>query len=163
VPKPISSLNLFPTYETREAYERATGQPCPAWDASRKPKSWMDPNAKKALMVGGVPYALYPNVYVSFDQIAGQPVWDQLGLPVTEAKTVNIPPKGEGQTNVPGADQPEVPCPMRDLTDDEVIRLGFAAIPQVWRADEMPVAVAEGFTAEEKKLLLDAARKVLAG
>jgi len=115
-------------------------------------------------MVGGVPYALYPNVYVSFDQVSGQPVWDQLGLPVTEAKTVNIPPKGEGQTNVPGANQPETPCPMRDLADDEVIRLGFAAIPQVWRADEIPApAEGGGFTADEKTLLLNAARKILEG
>lgn len=163
MPKPISSLNLFPTYATREAYEAATGQPCPSWDATRRPKSWLDPNAAKAFLVNGVPYAVYPNIYAGFDQIINSPLWDTLGLPVSEAKTVNIPPKGEGQTNVPGADQPEVPCPCRSLADNEVIRLGFAAIPQVWTADEIMQPAGGEFTADEKRIVLNAARKILEG
>ena len=153
MPQPISSLNLFTTYGSREEYAEKTGKPCPAWDATRPPKAWEDPNARKAFVVAGVAYALYPRVFVHYDQAAKLPIWDQLGVPVDHAKTVNIPPKGDGQTNVPGADVPDVPCPMRELRDDEVIGVAFGAIPMVYTTGELEETVV-GFTAADRAILL---------
>ena len=161
MPQAISSLNRFPTYETREAYEAATGKPCPPF-TGKAPKYWQDPDAKKAFMVGSIPYALYPLIYAGFDQVTNQPIWDQLGIPVEEAKGVNIPPTGTGQTNVEGADLPAVRCPCRELKDNEVIKMaGVPAIPKVFTAEELESTVDVGWKAAEKELLLSAARKIM--
>lgn len=156
--QPISVLNLFPTYATREAYEQTTSKPCPAWDQTRAPKAWEDPAAQQKLKVGTVPYTVYDRIFVGFDA-AGAPKFEPLGMPVSEAKTVNIPPKGEGMTNVPGTGAPEVPCPIRELEDDEILKPGFGNVPQVFRAAEL-VTVDTGFTQADRELLIKIANKV---
>ena len=157
--KPLSSLNLFPTYGSREEYTAKTGKPCPEWDGTKHPKIWEDPNAKKVFMVAGTQYTLYANTFVKYDEVLHQPVWDQLGIPVDEAKTVNIPPKGTGQTNVPGADQPEIPCPMRLLADDEIIKPVFGGIPMVFTASELQ-SVEVGFSQDDRERLKRIAAKL---
>jgi hypothetical protein len=117
---------------------------------------WADPDAKKAFVMGGVDYTIYSRVYAGFT--AGLPVWEQLVISVEDAKAVNIPPSDLK----PGERKQAVPVPMRELTDDEVVKLGFGAVPQVWTADEMQSA-ASVFTAAEKDLLLAAARRILEG
>jgi len=158
MPKTISILNLFPTYATREDYEARTGKPCPAWNPNRQPKVWEDPNARKVFVVGSVPHMLYDRVFLDFDA-NGLPIWDQLGLPVEEAKTVNIPPRGPGDTNIPGADKPEVKVPMRAPTDSEIVKGGFGNIPQVWSSAEL-VTVDTGFTQADRALLVKIAAKL---
>jgi hypothetical protein len=145
-------LNLFKTYESREKYEAETGKPCPPWDPSRPPKYWEDPAAQKSIVVAGVPFAIYSRVYVGFDQQQQVPLFDSLGISVEDAKTVNIPPTGTGNTNVPGADVPAVPCPVRALRDDEVIRLGMGAIPMLYTSVELQ-GVDTGFTMADRELL----------
>lgn len=158
MPQPLSVLNLFATFATREEYEAKTGKPCPAWDPKRQPKAWEDPDAHKVLVVGQVSYMLYDRIFVALSP-QGDPVWDSLGLPVGDAKTVNIPPRGEGQTNVPGADQPEVPCPLRELADDEVLKAGFGNVPQVFKSAEL-VSIDVGFTQVDRDLLIKIAAKL---
>jgi len=143
MPQPISSLNLFPTYATRDEYTAKTGQPCPEWTPTKHPKAWEDPNAKKSFSVGGVDWVLYARTFSGFDA-EGNAVWEQVAMPVAEAKVVNIPPKGEGNTNVPGADQPEILCPMRLPTDGESIRPGFGNVPVVWTTAELDGLVKSG-------------------
>lgn len=157
MPQAISILNIFPTYATREDYTARTGKPCPAWNSTRKPKSWEDSSAVQAtedMMV-------YDRIFLGMDG-AGNPKWKRLFLVPGEAAIVNIPPTGPGMTNVPGADQPVIACPMRELAEDEIIKAGFGNLPVLWKASE--IATQEiGWTAAEKELLLAAARRILAG
>lgn len=159
MPQPISVLNLFTTYGTRDAYKASTGKDTPAWNQTRPPKYWEDPKAVKKGMMNGVPVMIYDRVYAGFDQAAGEPLWDMLILPVEEAKTVNIPPTGDGMTNVPGADQDPVPCPVRELQDGEIVKLEFGAIPKVYNADELQ-DVAVGFCQRDRDMLERIAAKL---
>jgi hypothetical protein len=165
MPKPISTLYLFPVYETREAYEQATGQPCPAWNPYRQPKGWFDPAARQ----NPSRRVIYDRAMVLADN--GSPTWndegdliiDALVLDREEAATVNIPPRGTGMTNVPGADVAEVPAPMRDLLDGETIKPSRPlSIPTVYLASElMPVGEdASGFTGADRALLKAIATKL---
>lgn len=156
--QPISVLNLFQTYASREAYEQSTGKTCPTWDPTRAPKAWEDPGAQQKLKVGTVAYTVYDRIFVGFDA-SGAPIFEPLGMPVAEAKTVNIAPTGPGSTNVPGASAPTVPCPLRELEDDEVLKPGFGNVPQVFRAAEL-VTVDTGFTQADRELLIKVANKV---
>jgi hypothetical protein len=156
---PITSLNLFRSYGRREDYEEQTGLPCPVWNEGRHPQAWCDPKAKKTFSIGGVPYTLYARVFINYDEVVKQPIWEELVIPTAEAQTVNIPPKGLGMTNVPGADQPDVPCPVRELADDEVISAVWGAIPMVFKTGELE-AVVVGFTAGDRVLLERIAAKL---
>jgi hypothetical protein len=160
MPKNLNTLFLFPDYATRTDYEARTKLACPPWDPNRPPKFWRDPNAVKAITIGGVPYATYPRIFVQFDQVAQQAIFDTLGISVEEAKSVNIPPTGEGMTNVLGADVPAVPAPMRDLREGEVIMLfGMSPLPMVFSAAELE-AVEVGFSLTDRVLLAKIAGKL---
>ena len=153
MPQPISILNLYPTFSTRDDYTAKTGKPCPEWTPTKHPKAWEDLNAKKVFSVNGVDWTLYVRTFSAFDA-EGNVVWEQVAMPVEEAKSVNIPPMGEGQTNVPGADQTPVPCPMRLPTDGESIRPGFGNVPVVWTAAELDGLVKSGpFTQMDREQL----------
>jgi hypothetical protein len=155
MPQPISTLYLFPVYDTRESYAAATGQPPPDWNPLRQPKGWFDPKAPQSPSRRVV----YDRAMVLNDK--GSPLWDDRGnlildalvLDKIEAATVNIAPKGPGMTNVPGADVAEVPAPMRELKDDEVIKPSRPMnIPVVYLASELtPVGdQAAGFTGADR-------------
>jgi hypothetical protein len=103
----LSTVYLFPTYETRESYEEKTGKTCPPWNPYRAPKGWEDPEAwnRPGRTV------LY-EAALTGESIGGEPEVAFLPLRKEIAATVNIPPKGTGQTNVPGADVPEIPVPL---------------------------------------------------
>ena len=161
MPKPLDTLSLFPntTYQSREEYEK-TGLPCPAWDALKPPKYWMDPGAQKAGVFGGIPMALYSRIYAGYNDATQLPIWDQLFISVADAKVVNIPPTGTGNTNVPGADVPAVPVPVRELADDEVVKkFGVMGIPMVYTASEMQTTDV-GFTLGDRTLLERIATKL---
>lgn len=119
--KGLDTLFLFPYYQTREAYEKATGQPCPPWRPDRPPKGWFDPKAMESTRRNVV----YDNtlVYGENGHIAedknGKPMLDVLVLTKEHAATVNIPDKTLGAANIPGSDRPEVPAPLRPLGPDE--------------------------------------------
>ena len=158
----IETLYLFPYYQTREAFEQATGQICPPWNPYRPPKSWFDPKAKDSIKrsivydhviatsLSGVPL-ITPD---------GYPMLDSLVLNRDEAATLNIPPKGYGISNVPGADQPEVPVPLRPLETDEELFFDFGGIVAVRNVKLFPKAEVGGFTEQDRQVLRAIASKL---
>src|SRR5579862_9722823 len=87
----ISALDLFPVYATRAAYQQATGQQAPPFDASKPVKGWADPAP-----------ASNPVTYTVFDPAApvnvgvggggGYGVVTQLApMPVGQASRLNLP------------------------------------------------------------------------
>jgi hypothetical protein len=75
-----------------------------------------------------------------------------------EAAGVNIPPKGLGMANVPGADKPEIPPPLRALRADEELFVPFGSIVAVRVKGTLEPD--RGFTEEDRSVLLAIARKV---
>jgi hypothetical protein len=162
--EPISVLNAFPTYASREDYERATGQPAPAWNPQRQPKFWFDPKPKK-MTTGpdGTPYTIYTNVFLGGFAEDQNPVFETLMLSLAEASAANIPPTGTGQTNVPGADAPAVPCPAKPLSStQQIVRYGAFAIPTIRNLDvPLPGDSAGGFSDADRTLLQAIAARIL--
>ena len=158
----ITNLYLFPAYGTREDYEKATGQEAPEWNPYRQPKSWFDPDARKSTsrrIVYEYALATSPDSGVPLFDSQGRPQLDALVLDRDEAATVNIPPKGLGMTNVPGADAPEVPVPMRALEPNEELYRDWAGIIMVKNKDYFPEPEA-GFGEEDRRLLKNIAAKL---
>lgn len=155
MPKPITVLNLFPS----RAERLPTDPPFnPAWP----PKNWADPNPKVAFRdQNGVPCAVY-HVLANYDPVANKPVFEDVVMQVPLAKITNIVPSEKGSTW--GQLLPDAPTPVRELEEDEVIKPGIMGVLQVFTAAELVVPRDPGqdFTAEEKELLLSAARHELA-
>ncbi|HEU0123542.1 MAG TPA: hypothetical protein VFQ91_23630 [Bryobacteraceae bacterium] len=156
----LESLYLFPYYQTREDYQKATGHEPPKWDSTRPPKYWTDPTAKDSLRRN-----------ITYDQViaytaSGAPIFDENGNPTTElmmlykedAIAVNIPPKGIGTANIEGADVPEVPPPLRALKPEEELFVPFGSIIAVRIKGTLEPD--RGFTEEDRTLLLQIARKL---
>ncbi len=159
--EPLSVLTLYPSYDTCAAFEQASGLTCPAWNPARQPKSWYDP-AAKPMFTGpsGVQYTMYERIFLGQFTSDGKGVIQQLILPVTEAQTVNIAPKGIGMTNVPGADQPEVPTPLKPLGPNQAImQYGPVGVPMVRNLD-VPVVQPDAQQTEILKLLKAIAAKL---
>jgi len=154
----LDKLYLFPLFQTREDYAKATGQEAPAFDPQRPPKYWFDPEAENSVRRN----VIY-NTVVSYAESGGLLV-DEQGRPQTEAMlllkheaaTVNIPPL---ETNVPGASAPCVPMPLRALDEQEELILGFGGIVLV-RNKAVAEDVKEGFTPQDRALLQAIARKL---
>ena len=156
----IESLYLFPYFQTREDYQKATGVEPPKWDSTRPPKYWFDPAAKDSTRRN-----------VTYDQViaysaSGSPLFDDKGNPTLEmmmmnkdeAAGVNIPPQGLGIANVPGADKPEIPPPLRALRADEELFVPFGSIVAVRVKGTLEPD--RGFTEEDRSVLLAVARKL---
>ncbi len=155
----LSNLYLFPYYQTREDYERSVGQAPPPWDPNRPPKYWFDPNARQSTR-RNVVYDFVIATSESGTPLVGpdgKPMLDLLVLPKEEAATVNIPPKHVA--NVPGADRPEVPCPLRALEPDEELAFDFGGVVVVRNKNLYP-SLEVGFTAEDRALLRAIAAKL---
>jgi len=155
----LDKLYLFPYFQTREDFQRATGKEAPAFDCLRPPKRWFDPAAENTNRRN----MFYERVLAQAAN--GQPLVTEQGTPTlepltlskTEAATVNIP---EAKANVPGADVPEVPVPLRALEPEEELYFGWAGIPFVHNKNyELPGTEA-GFTAKDREILQAVARKL---
>ena len=156
----IEKLYVFPYYQTREDYEKATGVKPPLFDGRKPPKYWFDPSAKDATrrnVVYEQIIAYAPNGAALADE-NGKPFLDVLLLTKEEAAGVNIPPKGVGQANIPGSDVPEVPPPLRPLRADEELFFPFPGVVAV-RVKGTQEAD-RGFTEEDRATLLAIARKL---
>lgn len=156
----LESLYLFPYFQTREDYTKATGLEPPKFDGSRPPKYWFDPAAPDSI-----------RRIVSYEQViayaaSGAPLLSSDGGPITELLTltkedaagVNIPPKGPGWANVVGADVPEIPPPLRALRDDEELFFPFPGIVAVRIKGTLEAD--RGFTEEDRAVLLAIASKL---
>ncbi len=155
----LSYLYLFPYYQTREAYQKATGQEPPPWNPDRAPKYWCDPKARESTR-RNVVYDFVVAYSESGAPLAGpdgKPMLEALVLGKEVAATVNIPPKQF--TNVPGAEVPEVPMPLRPLEPNEELCFEFGGIVSVKNLDLYPL-VEPGFTPEDRALLKAIARKL---
>ena len=157
----LKSLYLFPYYQTREDYQKATGQEPPPWDARRAPKYWCDPKARESTR-RNVVYDFVLATSQSGSPLAGpdgKPMLDLLVLTKDEAATVNIPPKGPGVANIPGSDLPEAPCPLRPLEPNEELFFDFGGVVTV---KNVPLysALETGFTAQDRLLLKAIARSL---
>lgn len=118
----LNSQSAFQIFGNRTEYKAATGQDAPPFDAGRRIKRWFDPKAG----ADGLPEVIYQNNIMirtdgTFALKNGTPVTRPLVLPVEEARTVNLPPEDpSGNTSIqPG--WAEIPCPFRDLTEDEIL------------------------------------------
>lgn len=157
--KPLASLFLFPYFSTREEFEKATGFAPPPWDPKRPPKYWFDPKALESPRR----IVIYDNVLAISENgtllVDGRPALDTLVLPKEIAATVNIPPKGPNSTNVPGADQPEVQMPLRDLQSGEELVWRFPGVITVQTKLETEQQ-STGWTVSDRMLLQAIARKL---
>lgn len=156
----IEKLYLFPYFQTREDYQKATGVEPPKFDGSRPPKYWFDPAAKDAVRRNVtydqvIAYAASGSPLVSEN---GSPMLEMLMLNKDEAATVNIPPKGPTVSNVAGADRPDIPPPLRALRADEELVFSFGNTVSVHVKGTLEPD--RGFTEEDRAVLLAIARKL---
>ena len=157
----LDSLYLFPYYQSQEDYAKATGSTAPAFNPNRQPKYWQDPKAKdstKRTVVYNQALAVAENG-VPLVGSDGKPMLDLLVLSRDEAATVNIPYKGPGATNIPGAGAPEVQPPLRALESNEELGFGFGNTVYVHNTD-YPFDNGGSFTAADRLLLKAIAMKL---
>lgn len=84
----LSVLNLFPVYPTRAAYQQATGQQAPPFDATRAIQPWFDPSPT------GQPYNVFdPNTAANLAAANNNSpgTLSSLSLPAAQAATLNLP------------------------------------------------------------------------
>lgn len=157
----ISELYLFPYYQTREQYTKATGKEPPEFNPNKPPKGWFDPAAVADASTRRS--VVYENVIASSDSgfaIAGEdgkPALEALLLSKADAATVNIPLKNSA--NEPGAGVPEVPVPLRDLEPEEYLDFGFGGNVIV-RNRNYETEIAANFSLQDRDLLKSIARKL---
>jgi hypothetical protein len=157
----ITNLYLFPSYATPEDFEKATGQACPPWDPTRAPKHWYDPKpVKKFVGPGNIAYTSYDRVWLGSRDAANNPVLDPLVISMDQAAAVNIAPTGPGTTNIPGADVPEVPAPMRALEPNEELFFDWGGILTVKNTELFSQLVEVGFSQHDRDLLAAIAKKL---
>ena len=154
----LENLYLFPRYQTRADYQKATGQEPPPFDPNQRPKYWFDPTAKDSPRRNVV----YDNTLVlsEFGRPIpgpdGKPMLDLLTLPKTVAATVNIPPEG---TNIEGTDKYEELLPLRDLEPGEELFFQFGGLVAVKNV-ELFDSLKEGFTPADRALIQAIAKKL---
>ena len=159
--QPLSSLYLFPVYQTRDEYETKTGVAAPPFNPAWPVKSWADPAAANSPKRSVV----YENVLALAD--SGKPLVDGEGRPMLEplmmprerAAVVNIPVKDfTGRIPETATIGFEVPVPCRALVEDEQLTLGFGDLVYVERksTEQTPTS----FSVEDRQLLHAIAKKL---
>jgi hypothetical protein len=157
----IDNLYLFPYYQTREQYAKATGKEPPEFDSTKSPKSWFDPAA--AADASTRRSVVYENVIAgNADGYAiagedGKPMLEAMLLSKAEAATVNIPLKVSA--NEPGAGAPEVPVPLRNLEPEEYLDFGFGGNVIVHNRN-FETEVPANFSLQDRNLLKAIAKKL---
>lgn len=153
--KPLSSLYLFPVYQTRDEYRLKTGREAPPFNPARPVKSWEHPAAVNNVSRKVV----YPWVIALDDH--GRPLTDERGRPFFEpmmldredAATVNIPAKDfSGRLPEVATVGIEVPVPCRGLAEEEELTLfGPGGLVMVSLPEDRLTPVS--FTIEDRNLL----------
>lgn len=115
-PKPmfqrLEEFYAAKVYATREQFEQETGEKCRPWNPKRRPQGW-----RKKLPGAGIEGSDGRELatYKVLDPATANTATPRLkttSIAVEDSETVNIPPRGEGMTNVPGADAPEILVPI---------------------------------------------------
>lgn len=158
---PLSDLYLFPEYNTREEYEKATGKECPPYDPTIPTKHWEDPEPRARGR-----FVLYENVLATDEHNnivvddMGRPVFEPISLTVAVAKTVNIPEKKAA--NEPGVKfviQP--PCRRLEGDEELVFQPGVPfRIPVVYRRSLASPSEPTAWTQGDRELLRRIATKL---
>jgi hypothetical protein len=155
----LSNLYLFPYYQTRDEFQKATGLEPPAFDPSKPPKYWLDTEIVKTTKRNVV----YDQVLAVSEQGSalagpdGQPALEPMVLGRSDAISVNIPNKAGA--NEPGADQHEVQPPLRDLEEDEELFFDLGGIVAV-RNKRFYDQTQVGFSAQDRSILHAIAKKI---
>jgi hypothetical protein len=170
---PLSTLSLFPSYPTREAYKAATGKDAPPFDKMKPVKGWADPEALTAPAFTtsdkGVHYKDSTAVYPILDVYERDLEWhadpDVAEISRAEAAEVNVP--GANETVVGGAGTAS-PLPCRPLAPGEAVAHsktmmgGIVVVNLALQAAQQKAQdVAAGkFTADDRALLERIAAKL---
>jgi hypothetical protein len=123
----LNKLYLFPYYQSRDEYQKATGAEPPPYDPTKDPKHWFDPAAAQSAKK----YFIYDRILaIDNDGMGrhgpdGKPFFEELVLSRQEAATLNIP---HGYANEANNGKPPIPCPVRPLDDDEELAFEWADI-----------------------------------
>jgi hypothetical protein len=154
----ITKLYKFPVYMTREEYQAATGQTPPEWNPDRAPKYWFDPAAKTSVKMSVVYDCVIATAANGAPLVGedGKPLTDLLVLSRNEASTVNIPPSA---ANVPGADVPAVPVPLRALEPGEELFFSLGGVVSV-KNTTLYSQLDNGFTVKDREILMAIAAKL---
>lgn len=153
----ISKLYLFRTFGTREDFRRVTGEEPPAYDPTRPPKFWYDPQAITSTRrtVAYDPVLATTDEGIPLVGTDGKPMLDILLLTKEEAATVNI---WHNQSGQPQPQLPPVPVPLRGLHENEEL---FFLMPQVVSVRDKTIENDTGmFTAQDRVLLRAIADKL---
>jgi len=154
----ITKLYKFPAYMTRDEYQAAIGEEPPAWNPDRAPKYWFDPAAKNATKMSVVYDCVIATAANGTPLVGddGKPVTDLMVLSKSEASTVNIPPK---LANIPGADVPAIPVPLRALEPGEELFFSLGGVVSV-KNTALYSQLDNGFTVKDREILLAIASKL---
>lgn len=159
--QPLSSLYLFPVYQTREEFEAKTGAKAPPFNPAWPVKSWADPAAAASSKRSIV----YENVLALADSGRplvdgdGRPMLEPLILPREQAATINIPVKDfTGQIPETATIGFEIPVPCRALVEGERLLIGFGGLVYVEQKSEETTPIS--FSLEDRKLLHAIAKKL---
>jgi hypothetical protein len=155
----LEKLFLYPLYQTQDQYRRGTGEEPPAFDPTKSPKYWFDPEASKSTRRN-----IVYDLVIAYDQNGkalsdanGMPVFESMVLSKQEAATVNIPLAVAA--NEPGADKPQIPMPLREPDPDEEIFFDFGGAIAV-RNKKLYADTQVTYSAQDREVLLAIARKL---
>lgn len=158
---PINDLYIFPSFQTRDDYFKATGEEAPEWDPNKPVKSWFDPaarNTNKRTFLYDVVLMYDRNGMVLGDD-KGVPQTEQLALLREEAAKVNILPREKMLDYGPGSKVAPIPVPMRPLKSNEELVFTFGGVVAV-RLKDAYKATVNAFTVQDRQLLEKIAQKL---
>jgi len=158
----LHHLYLFPVFQTREAYQQATGMEPPPYDPTQPLKSWFDPSAhssasRKIIYASVIAYAENGSPLAGPD---GKPVLEPMMLDKNVAATVNIPLKGGGLPDEPTTGE-EIPVPLRSPFSGEELYFQFGGSIAVKNTEMFQqLNGSSSFTAADRSLLEAIAAKL---
>jgi hypothetical protein len=162
---PLTELQVFDVYQTRQDYEEATGNPCPPPDPKRRRKHWFDPayagvsqEDDDGQLVFYQALAVNPRTRAVVRDFNGKPMLTTIALSKWEAGQVNIP---EGTANEFPLSEPimmfdQIQTPLRSLTPEEELEfygpMGVVRVVNTVLRDA-DKAKSEQFTAADREAL----------
>ncbi len=150
-------------FASREAYKKATGQECPAFDVTKDRKYFREVNAKPTGYYMGRPVVTYATCFGQECRrdTTGRYVLTAETMDLDFAKTVNIPETGDA--NLPGVGNRQTPLPLVLSANQAVMmKPGAIQVPMVRNLDVVDQAEEDGkgFLGSDRDLLVRIAAKV---
>jgi len=158
---PLNTLYLFPVFQTRSEYFKATGEQAPPWNPSKPVKMWFDPEARKTTrrtIIYDSALMYHENGALVVDK-SEQPVLDTLALLKEEAAQVNMLPDERLVDYGWGSRVAPIPVPLRKLNPGEELVLTFGNVVAV-RDKAAAISAPTAFTFSDRLLLEKIAQKL---